>query len=148
MGESLTLLLRLAIERREQAAQRLQQARQRCLQAQQKLQQLQSYQQEYASRLGALARVGMGGQQWNDFQRFLHKLEAARCQQHQEIKQSEQAAMVACQQWQVQEREVKAFETLQTRHLQRFQQQQQRYEQKSIDDWVMRQQHLSDNDLH
>ena len=109
-------LVYLAKERSQAAAQRLAKLKQVWLEAENKHSQLQNYLAEYRARLHQQTQAGLSALQWRDYQAFIHKLEMAIQAQAQEIERCQHAWERGQTEWQAQEREVNAYQTLRKRH--------------------------------
>lgn len=131
-----TLLLQLAIDKREEAVITMRNARQRLSNAQRQLEEIETYRAEYRGRLADSGRQGIRMQQWNDFRLFLARLDGAVEQMHGEIHRCEQAVEATRLAWVACEKEVKAFETLQSRHHEREALRETKLEQRRSDEWV------------
>ncbi|WP_179958231.1 flagellar export protein FliJ [Chitinimonas arctica] len=129
-------LLKLAIDKREDAARAISAALHKLEQARERARQIDQYREEYRRRLGDTASRGMRMQQWNDFQLFLAKLDQAVEQQAHEQVRCETLLETRKQAWLECEREVKAYETLQDRHEAREGQREAKLEQKQTDEWA------------
>lgn len=129
-------LLQRARDQREDAAAAMQKAQANWLAARRKLEQVDAFRQEYRNRL--TGSQGMTVTQWRDYQLFLAKLDAAAQQQLDEVGRQELAYQTCLVQWQECEKKVKAFETLQERHLQDEQKRENRNEQKMLDEFNTR----------
>jgi flagellar FliJ protein len=129
-------LLHRAIDKRELAAQGIGDATQRLQQAQARQQQIETFRAEYRVRLTDTASRGMRVHQWNDFQLFLAKLDAAVDQQIQEVLKHALLLEQAKQLWRECEKEVKAYEALRERHEARQAAVAVRTEQRQSDEWA------------
>ncbi|MCG9064382.1 flagellar export protein FliJ [Laribacter hongkongensis] len=132
------LLLRLASERTDRAAKQLGQSQQRLQAAEAKLMQLSQYLGEYRQQRLARASQGMGALQWNDFQRFLERLEDAERSQQRDCEWCRQAVEQARQQWQEARQHQRAMETLTEQEAMRLLAEQTRREQKQTDELATR----------
>ncbi len=110
-------LVDLSEERTEAAARALGKLKQTWVEAENKRSQLQQYLEEYRSRLHQQTRSsGLTALQWRDFQTFISKLELAIEAQGREIERCQRAWEVGQVKWQDCERELKAYQTLRSRH--------------------------------
>ena len=134
-------LLHLAVDKREEAAQGIGLAANRLHQARDRQTQVEAYREEYRTRLTRTGMQGMRVYQWNDFQMFLGRLDTAVEQQMAEVVRCEQALEMAKAAWLEREREVKAYETLRERHLEREVKRENRIDQKLSDEWASNLQH-------
>ncbi|WP_022653127.1 flagellar export protein FliJ [Aquaspirillum serpens] len=132
------LLIRLAQEKLDAAANRMGMAQQSLSTAQRKLQQVESFLAEYRNRRIERGAVGIGVAQWLDYQRFLERLESAVEVQLQEVKTCEVIYAETRELWQTARQHLKAMETLHTAEQQRLLQQQMRREQKQTDELATR----------
>ncbi|GAB3265019.1 flagellar export protein FliJ [Chitinimonas naiadis] len=129
-------LLELAEDKREEAARAISAAIQRLEQSKLRLTQIEQYRQEYRSRLTDTASRGMRIHQWNDFQLFLTKLDAAVEQQAVDKLRCESQVEATKQAWLVCEKEVKAYEMLRSRHTERENVKEAKRDQKMSDEWA------------
>ncbi|SCK20978.1 flagellar export protein FliJ [Vogesella sp. LIG4] len=132
------LLLRLANDRLDAAAERMRKAQQAQLQAQQMLQQLEGFIADYQQRMLQSGQAGMSIAQWQDYRLFMQKLDDAREQQLGQVELSAQRFMVEKQAWLQERRKLKSFEVLQKREEQRAALGQKRREQKTLDEFAAR----------
>ncbi|WP_269532392.1 flagellar export protein FliJ [Chitinimonas sp. BJYL2] len=131
-----SFLLDLAADKRDAAATALSEAVQRLMQSRDRLAQIEQYRAEYRLRFSNSAGQGMPAHQWQDFHAFLTKLDGAVEQQARDIQRCEGVVEQRRLAWLETEKEVKAYETLQTRHVQRENHREAKREQKLTDDWV------------
>lgn len=129
-------LLKLAADRRETAARQMQEAAQRLNGARDRQEQIEGFREEYRRRLTDTAQRGINMTQYRDFQLFLAKLDTAVEQQIQEVGRCESRMEQARQEFLEQERSVKAFEALETRHQQQEVVREAKREQKLSDEWA------------
>ncbi|WP_174875798.1 flagellar export protein FliJ [Vogesella oryzae] len=132
------LLLRLASDKVDAAAERMRKAQQQQLQAQQTLQQLESFIADYQQQMLQRGQAGMSVTQWSDYRLFMQKLDDAREQQQQELERSLQRFAVEKQGWLQERRKLKSYEVLQKRELRRADLAQRRREQKTLDEFSAR----------
>lgn len=132
------LLLRLAGDRVDAAAERMRKAQQQQLQAQQTLQQLDSFIADYQQQMLDKGQVGMSVTQWADYRLFMQKLDDARAQQQQELERSLQRFAVEKQGWLQERRKLKSYEVLQKREQKRADLALKRREQKTLDEFSAR----------
>ncbi len=130
------LLLQLARDKREEAVRQMQWAQQHLDQGLQQQQEIGRYREEYRARLATNSQQGILIQQWNDFQLFLARLDAAVEQMREEVLRRESGFLAAKQCWFECEKEVKAFETLAIRHQEQVLRREGRREQQLSDEWV------------
>jgi flagellar FliJ protein len=133
------LLLRLAQEKLDAAADRMRRAQAQQINAEGKLRQLNDFLHEYQDRLRSGGMRGMGVGQWRDFQRFLLRLQDAVQIQQGEVDRCAQRFMFEKQSWQNERRQLKAYEKLMEREQERVAQAEARREQKRMDEFAARQ---------
>lgn len=109
-------LIELAEERSQSAAQTLARLKRAWQEAELKLNQLQSYLQEYQQGLHKQTQAGFSISQWRDYQAFILKLELAIKAQTEEVGRCRTRWESGQVEWQVREREAKAYQTLRQRH--------------------------------
>ena len=109
-------LIDLATDKSQSAAQELARFKQIWQDAENKLAQLKIFLDEYNQRLQQQSQVGFSISQLRDFQAFILKLELAIRAQAEEVERCRQRWLIAQEEWQAREREVKAYETLRQRH--------------------------------
>ena len=139
MAESkYALLLVLAQEKADAAARRMQLAQKGHQSAQNKLTQLTVFLDEYRQRLTSGGVRGMGIGQWQDFQRFLQRLQEAVQIQQGEQDRCLQHFLLERRAWQHERKQLKAFEKLLEREQQRALALELRREQRSMDEFAVR----------
>lgn len=139
MAESqYALLLSLARDRVDAAAERMRRAQAQQASAQGKLTQLKAYLDEYRQRLTGGGVRGMGIGQWCDFQQFLQRLQEAVVIQHGEVERCTQRFMLERQGWQNERKQMKAYEKLMERERQREERAEARRTQKITDEFAAR----------
>ena len=132
----LQLLLDLANERVDAAAQRMARLKLRWQSQEDKLQQLFAYQDEYRQRLADALTQGVEMLRMRDFQVFLKKLDLAIRQQKIEV-QHAQLGWEECQRaWLEERRKLKSFDILRQRHLRGETQREYRLEQRDQDEFA------------
>lgn len=99
---------------------------------------LQNYRLEYQERFLAAARTGIGREAMHNFQSFLARLDEAIAQAQALVEQSKQRTAAGQRQWLDQRVQVKAYDTLSTRHFEREQRAASRQEQKLQDEHAAR----------
>ena len=109
-------LIDLATDKSQAAAQELARFKQVWQDAENKLGQLRIFLDEYNLKLQQQSQVGFSISQLRDFQAFILKLELAIRAQAEEVERCRQRWVIAQEEWQAREREVKAYETLRRRH--------------------------------
>jgi flagellar FliJ protein len=109
-------LIDLATDKSQAAAQELARFKQVWQDAENKLAQLKIFLDEYNQTLQQQSQIGFSISQLRDFQAFILKLELAIRAQSEEVERCRQRWVIAQEEWQAREREVKAYETLRRRH--------------------------------
>jgi flagellar FliJ protein len=109
-------LIDLATDKSQAAAQELARFKQVWQDAENKLGQLRIFLDEYNLKLQQQSKLGFSISQLRDFQAFILKLELAIRAQAEEVERCRQRWIIAQEEWQAREREVKAYETLRQRH--------------------------------
>jgi flagellar FliJ protein len=109
-------LIDLATDKSQAAAQELARFKQVWQDAENKLGQLRVFLDEYNLKLQQQSKLGFSISQLRDFQAFILKLELAIRAQAEEVERCRQRWVIAQEEWQAREREVKAYETLRQRH--------------------------------
>jgi flagellar FliJ protein len=109
-------LIDLATDKSQAAAQELARFKQVWQDAENKLTQLKMFLDEYNQKLQQQSQIGFSISQLRDFQAFILKLELAIRAQAEEVERCRQRWVIAQEEWQAREREVKAYETLRRRH--------------------------------
>jgi flagellar FliJ protein len=132
------LLLHLAEEKLDAAAERMRQAQILQTRAEAKLQQLKDFLAEYQVRLRTGGVRGMGINQWRDFQQFLLRLQEAVQIQQGELERCIQRFMLEKQMWQTERKQLKAYEKLMERERERAVRAEARREQKVTDEFAAR----------
>jgi flagellar FliJ protein len=133
-----TLLLRLAGEKVEAAGERMRRAQALAVQAQGKMDQLNAFLGEYQQRLRDGGMRGMSISQWQDFQRFLARLQEAVQVQRGETDHAIQRFLLERQAWQDERKRLKAFEKLDEREAARLALAAARRAQKASDEFATR----------
>lgn len=132
------LLIRLAAEKCDDAAQVMNHARQRMETARQRLQQLAQFLADYLHRRIAHGEQGMAAGQWVDYQKFIERLQEAIAVQRQEVDSSQQAYQRATDAWQAARKKLKALEKLQEQEDMRARLREAKREQKQTDEFAAR----------
>lgn len=127
-------LLDLAHDHTDAAARNLNQLKARWNEAEQKLQQLLGYREDYRQRLLQSTKLGIQANSLKDYQLFLSKLDLAIRQQSEEIERCKQRWEQGRQEWQNQQRKLKAFDTLSQRHKRSEKQREDKQEQREQDE--------------
>ena len=102
---------------------------------------LQQYREEYRQRFVAAAKTGIGLEAMRNFQSFLGRLDEAIVQAQALVEQSKQRTASGQREWLDQRVQVKAYDTLSTRHHLREQKIADRQEQKTQDEHAARGHH-------
>lgn len=133
------LLIRLADDRQQAAGERMKQAQGRLNDARSSLEQLDAFRAEYQQRLTQGGMKGMSISQWQDFQKFLLRLNDAVTVQQGEVERCIQRFMLEQQSWQNEYKKLKAYEKLLKREQQRASIKTARLQQKNSDEFATRQ---------
>ena len=107
---------------------------------------LQQYRDEYHQRFLAAAKNGIGRDAWSNYQSFLGRLDEAILQAQALVEQSKQRTASGQREWLDQRVQVKAYDTLSTRHHLREQKIADRQEQKTQDEHAARGHHADGGD--
>jgi len=118
----------------EAATVRLGRAMQRLMDADKQLKTLLEYRDEYQARLRDSVTSGIDNAQWQNFQRFLAKLDAGIDSARAQADAAREAARHAQTDWQNQQRRLKAYGVLAERHTREQQQLAARREQRETDE--------------
>lgn len=132
------LLMRLAEEKQEAAAERVNQAQRTLTEATSKLTQLKTFVDEYQQRLTDRGSRGIGIVEWQDFRRFLARLDEAVCTQQQQVDRAAQRFLLERHAWQDAKKSCRTFEKLIAREKERAQREERRQEQKMTDELASR----------
>jgi flagellar FliJ protein len=132
------LLIRLATDRMDAAAERMRKAQLAQQQAENTLAQVKGYIQDYQQRMLALGQGGTTVAQWADYRLFLQKLEDAQKQQEREVERAVQRFLMEKQAWLLQRKQLKSYEVLVVREQARQALRQRRQEQKALDEFAAR----------
>ena len=92
------------------------------------------YREEYRMRFVAAAQNGLSPGEWQNYTRFLARLDDAIAQADTAMLQTRQQTVAGQQEWVSKKGRVKAFDTLSDRHQSRVAYQEQRQEQKLSDE--------------
>ncbi|OHX18997.1 flagellar export protein FliJ [Chromobacterium sphagni] len=139
MSGKYQLLIHLADERQQAAAERMSLAQSRLNESQARLEQLDAFRNEYRQRLLGGGGKGMSIIQYQDFQRFLSRLDEAMLQQQLDLDRSTQRFVMERQAWQMEYKKFKAYEKLLQREQEREAQTEARRQQKQTDEFATRQ---------
>ena len=132
------LLVRLATDRMDAAAERMRKAQLAHTQAENTLEQIKGYISDYQQRMLSLGQSGTSVAQWADYRLFLQKLSEAHAQQSREVDRSLQRFLMEKQAWLQQRKQLKSYEVLQEREKARLALRQRRQEQKALDEFAAR----------
>ena len=139
MSGKYQLLIHLAEERQQAAAERMSLAQNRLNEARARLEQLDAFREEYRQRLVGGGGKGMSIVQYQDFRRFLSRLDEAMVQQQQDLDRSTQRFVMERQAWQMEYKKLKAYEKLLQREQEREAREEARRQQKQTDEFATRQ---------
>ncbi|MCW3479447.1 flagellar export protein FliJ [Neisseriaceae bacterium JH1-16] len=133
------LLLRLATENQQAAAERMRLTQGRLQAAEDRLAQLGEFREEYRRRSLSQGAQGIAPALWQDFQRFLLRLNEALDTQQGEVDRLMQRFLLERQGWQDARKREKAFEKLLEREKELWQLAEGRRQQKISDEFATRQ---------
>ncbi|GHC26153.1 flagellar export protein FliJ [Aidingimonas halophila] len=108
----LDTLVDLAREARNSAAKALADERQTQQQAHAQIKTLENYRLEYARRLQSAMNSGIDPASMQNYQQFLHSLDAAIDRAHQTLAQQRQRVSKSQEQWQQKQRTLSSYDTL------------------------------------
>lgn len=134
----LVTLRDLAQKAVEQASTQLGQARLSYQNAEQQLSMLLSYQDEYRVRLNDTLSNGMASSSWQNYQQFIQTLEQAIDQHRHQLAQWNVKVEQAVKHWQEKQQRLNAFETLNERAETSARLQENRLDQKLMDEFAQR----------
>lgn len=103
-----------------------------------RLQMLEQYREEYAQRMSEAVRNGLTPAALMNFQSFIFRIDEAIIQQRVVVANSEKNTRQGQQQWQEQNKQLKAIDTLSQRHELRERHRENRFEQKLQDEFAAR----------
>lgn len=132
------LLIRLATDRLDAAADRMRKAQAAQQQAESTLLQVKGFIQDYQQRMLQQGQAGTSVAQWADFRLFMQKLDDALAQQQREVDRAMQRFLMEKQAWLQQRKQLKSYEVLQEREKARLALKQRRQEQKALDEFAAR----------
>ena len=132
------LLIRLATDRLDAAADRMRKAQAAQQQAENTLLQVKGFIQDYQQRMLQQGQAGTSVAQWADFRLFMQKLDDALEQQQREVDRAMQRFLMEKQAWLQQRKQLKSYEVLQEREKARLALKQRRHEQKALDEFAAR----------
>ncbi|KAA8996724.1 flagella biosynthesis chaperone FliJ [Affinibrenneria salicis] len=134
----MTTLRDLAQKDADDAATLLGKVRQSHLQAQKQLDMLLQYEDDYRLQLQSNLGKGIDAGNWYNYQQFIQTLEKAIEQHKQQLSVWNQRLQQAVQAWQAKQQRLNAFATLQERAAQKILLQENRHEQKLMDEFAQR----------
>lgn len=114
---TLSMLIDLARNDTDEAAQQLAQMAQAVQAAQQQLDALHSYRKDYAERLQQASETGLTATNYHNFRQFIATLDDAITQQNKMLEQIDAKLHQAKNTWLAEKKRLSSFETLQTRQL-------------------------------
>lgn len=135
---SLQPLLEIMQERTDEATRRLGKLIAAERDARSRLQMLEQYREEYAARMAESRMQGMTPMALRNYQAFLARIDEAIQQQAAAVMQSEQQTAHGQEQWKAQNKQLKAVDTLATRHEARERAAEAKREQKLTDEFSSR----------
>lgn len=106
--------------------------------AEAKLRMLLDYREDYRQRFRSTAHQDVHSAGWKNFQQFLEKLDEAIEQQRAAVLASQQAVHRGQGEWQAKQKQVKAYGTLEQRHLSVQAQHLKKLDQRLMDDFAAR----------
>ncbi len=113
---SLQPIMNLAQHKNDSATRNLGQLNKQQQSAQQKLYTLLGYRNDYQARLQNASRSGMDQAELRNFQQFINKLDEAIRHQTKAVEQSRMSAQAGRNEFNITQRKLKSFGTLQQRH--------------------------------
>lgn len=111
-----------------------------------RLQMLEQYREEYAQRMSDAVRQGLTPTALLNFQSFIFRIDDAITQQRVVVENSEKSTRQGQQQWQEQNKQLKAIDTLSQRHELRERYRENRSDQKLQDEFAARRFHNEEDD--
>lgn len=132
------LLIRLATDRMDAAAERMRKAQLAQQQAENTLLQVKGFIHDYQQRMLQQGQAGTTVAQWADFRLFMQKLDEAQVQQAREVERATQRFLMEKQAWLLQRKQLKSYEVLLARENDRLALKQRRQEQKALDEFAAR----------
>ena len=135
---SLQPLMNLAQHQNDSAIRNLGQLNKQQQSAQQKLDTLLGYRKDYQTRLQEAIQNSMNPADLRNFQQFINKLDEAISQQLKAVEQSKASTQVGRGEFDIAQRKLKSFDTLQQRHIGEQNKITVRYEQKALDEHTVR----------
>lgn len=131
---SLQPLIKLAQHQNDSATRKLGQLNKLQQNAQEKLEILQQYRKDYQTRLQEASLNGMSPADLRNFQQFINKLDEAIGQQLKQVEQSKASTQVGRNEFDITQRKLKSFDTLQQRHIDKQKKAAEKSEQKTLDE--------------
>ncbi|WP_435628396.1 flagellar export protein FliJ [Candidatus Ferrigenium straubiae] len=131
---SLQPLMKLAQHQRDSATNRLGQLNKQQRSAEQNLDTLLEYRKDYQTRLQEATRNGMSPADLRNFQQFIDKLDDAISQQLKLVEQSKASTQAGRDEFDITQRKLKSFDTLQQRHIEEQKKVVAKSEQKTLDE--------------
>jgi len=131
---SLQPLMKLAQYQNDSATQKLGQLHKQQLGAQQNLDTLVGYRKDYQARLREATLNGMSPADLRNFQQFINKLDEAIGQQLMLVEQSKASTQAGRSEFEIAQRKLKSFDTLQQRHIEEQKKVAEKSEQKALDE--------------
>lgn len=131
---SLQPVMNLAQHKNDSATRNLGQLNRQQQSAQQKLDILLGYRRDYQTRLQDASRSGMDQAELSNFQQFINKLDEAISQQVKAVEQSRMSAQAGRSEFNITQRKLKSFDTLQQRHFKEQKKAANLAEQKTLDE--------------
>ena len=143
---SLQPLLELMQSRTDEATRKLGQLLAAEQNQRSRLQMLEQYREEYAQRMSDAVRQGLTPTALQNFQSFIFRIDDAITQQRVVVENSEKSTRQGQQQWQEQNKQLKAIDTLSQRHELRERYRENRSDQKLQDEFAARRFHNEEDD--
>lgn len=135
---AMTTLCELAQKEMENATLHLGHARKAQQQANEQLTMLINYQMDYRNQLNTDMSSGIASTRWSNYHQFIHTLEKAIVQHRQQLSNWDRKVDQALQFWRTKQQRLHAYETLQARNAATEQKQENRLEQKRMDEFAQR----------
>jgi flagellar FliJ protein len=134
----LRVVQELAQQESDTAASRLGALNAEAAKAESKLNMLLAYREEYRERFRSSVHRDVHSAGWKNFQQFLEKLDEAIEQQRAVVLECQQAVHRGQREWQVTQKKVKAYDTLEQRHDKTQAERLKRLDQRLMDDLASR----------
>ena len=131
---SLQPIMNLAQYKNDSATRNLGQLNKQQQSAQQKLDTLLGYRKDYQARLQDASRGGMDQAELSNFQHFINKLDEAISHQLEAVEQSRMSTQAGRSEFNITQRKLKSFDTLQQRHFKEQKRAANLSEQKTLDE--------------